>query len=300
MKNRILIITIFLVMLLGCKKEETLQPSVTKIEYTLPQGSNAFDADIVTLFKNYNSYFLYKFNPAIDFAWVPAALGTDNLFSTKFSCEQADEAYVAKVLPFAKNNWLSFYPDTLLKRALPFKVLLAKNLKRLVNPNSADATLSNTGLTSNTLPNTILGYYHITISNNSANFDAMTAAQKVLFKGDLHIEFWNYMLNTGKVVMPPTFTTGSNYTLTVSASTMYVNGFLDTKAKAQTNPALYDLKTYIKAITNNSRATLDNTILKATNDTKGLVKQKYNIVINYYKTVHNIDLQAIGDATLVP
>jgi len=300
MKNRILIITLFLATLLGCKKEETLVPSVTKIEYTLPQGANAFDADIVTLYKNYNSYFLYKFNPAIDFAWEPAGVGTDFLFSTKFSCEQADEAYVAKVLPFAKNNWLNFYPDTLLKRTLPFKVLLAKNLKRLKGPSASDSPLSNTGLTANSFPNTVLGYYHITISNCSASFDVMTAAQKGLFKGDLHIEFWNYMFNTGKVIMPPTFTTGSNYALTVNASTMYVNGFLDTRAKAQTNPALYDLKTYIKAITNNSKATLDNTILKATNDTKGLVKQKYNIVINYYKTVHNIDLQAIGDAALIP
>lgn len=284
----------------GCKKKEVLEPGDAKIEYKLPQGTNAFDTDLVNIYQNYGSYFLYKFNPAVDFAWVPAAVGTDNLFSTKFSCEQADEASVAKVLPFVQKNWLSLYPDTFLKRTLPFKVLLAKNLKRLVNPSSNDYTLSNTGLTSGTFPNTILGYYQITISNFSPSFDAMTLLQKSLFKGDMHIEYWNYMFATGKVSMATGFALVSNYTLTVSSSTMYANGFLDTRAKSQTNPQFYDLRTYVKAITNNSKATLDNTILKPTNDTKGLVKQKYDLVVNYFKTVHNVDLQAIGDAALVP
>ena len=300
MKYIALIIVFLGFVLPGCKKKEVLEPSVSKIEYKLPQGTNAFDTDLVNIYQNYGSYFLYKFNPAVDFAWVPAAVGVDNLFSSKFSCEQADEATVAKVLPFVQKNWLSLYPDTFLKRTLPFKVLLAKNQKRLVNPNSNDYTLSNTGLTSGTFPNTILGYYHITLSNFSASFDAMTSTQKASFKGDMHIEYWNYMLSTGKVAIATNFASVSNYTLTVSASTMYVNGFLDTRAKSQTNPQLYDLRTYVKAITNNSKATLDNTILKPTNDTKGLVKQKYNLVINYYKTVHNVDLQAIGDAVLVP
>ncbi|TCC99356.1 hypothetical protein [Pedobacter hiemivivus] len=301
MMKYIALIIVFLGFVLpGCKKKEVLEPSVSKIEYKLPQGTNAFDTELVNIYQNYGSYFLYKFNPAVDFAWVPAAVGTDNLFSTKFSCEQADEAAVAKVLPFVQKNWLSLYPDTFLKRTLPFKVLFAKNLKRLVNPNSADYTLSNTGISSGTFPNTILGYYHITISNFSPAFDAMTTAQKTLFKGDMHIEYWNYMFATGKVAMATNFASVSNYTLTVSASTMYANGFLDTRAKSQNNPQMYDIRTYVKAITNNSKATLDNTILKPTNDTKGLVKQKYNLVINYYKTVHNVDLQAIGDAVLVP
>ncbi|MDR6782762.1 hypothetical protein ABIE26_000751 [Pedobacter africanus] len=300
MKNIALIIVFLGLISSGCKKKEVLEPGDAKIEYKLPQGSNAFDTDLVNIYQNYGSYFLYKFNPAVDFAWVPAAVGTDNLFSTKFSCEQADEAAVAKVLPFMQKNWLNLYPDTFLKRTLPFKVLLAKNLKRLVNPNTSDYTLSNTGLTSGTFPNTILGYYHITISNFSASFDAMTLPQKAFFKGDLHIEYWNYMFSTGKVGMASGFAQVSNYTLTVSQSTMYANGFLDTRAKSQNNPALYDLRTYVKAITNNSKATLDNTILKPANDTKGLVKQKYNLVINYYKMVYNVDLQAIGDAVLVP
>lgn len=300
MKNIMLIIVLLGLILPGCKKKEVLEPSVSKIEYELPQGTNAFDTDLVNLYQNYGSYFLYKFNPDIDFAWVPAAVGTDNLFSTRFSCEQADEAAVAKVLPFVQKNWLSLYPDTFLKRTLPFKVLLAKNLKRLKNPSTTDNTLSNTGLTSGTFPNTILGYYHITISNFAPSFDGMTAAQKTLFKGDMHIEYWNYMFATGKVAMPTNFATVSNYALTVSSSTMYANGFLDTRAKSQNNPQLYDLRTYVKAITNNPKTVLDNTILKPTNDTKGLINQKYNLVVSYYKTVYNVDLQAIGDAVLVP
>lgn len=298
MKTTILALSFLIIALLGCKKVEKLNAEMPKDFYTLPQGSNAFDADILTIYQKYDSYFLYKFNPTVDFAWTQTSASTDQVFGNEYSCEVADEVLTARVLPFVKSNWLSFYPDTFLKRTLPLKVLMAKNLKRLKGIVAANRPLISSGVAIGPI-NAVTGFNHVTIGNFSDSFDAMTTLQKSNFKSDIHVEYWNYMLGKNRVALPPGFSAISNYTLTVTAGTMYVNGFLDTFAKGQTNPVVYDLRTFVKAITSNSKATLENTILKSTNDTKGLVRKKYDMVIDYYKKMHNIDLQAIGEAALV-
>lgn len=298
MKTRLLTLLLILTALFGCTKEDLITVTEPKDFYQLPQGNNAFDNDILTIYQEYNSYLLYKFNPQVDFAWTQTSLNPDQVFGSEFSCEQADEETIGKVLAFIKRNWLSFYPDTFLKRTLPLKILMAKNLKRIKISAGTNRPLISTGTTLGPI-NAVTGFNHVTISNFSDSFDEMTVLQKTNFKSDIHVEYWNYMFGKNRLAIPPGFSGLSNYTLTVTASTMYANGFIDTFAKAQANPIVYDLRSYIKAITSNSKATLDNTILKSTNDTKGLIKSKYNLIIDFYKNRYNIDLQAIGDATLI-
>lgn len=275
--------TFILFSISSCKKKEAaLEPSTIEIEYKLPQGNHDYDPTLVELSNKYGSYFLYKFS-AVDFSYNPVYSSPG--FGNTYTADIADEAYVGKVLTFIQNNWLNFYTDDFLKANLPFKVLLAQNLRSKTTPVKYYTVLSN--------------YNQLTLGNFSADFDKMTDLDKRTYLNNLHAEFWNFISNRNKLEVPTTFTALSNYTLTtVTAANMYSFGFL-IPISGQDNKPTRDFLSYIAAITSKSKATLDATILSPTTDVNGLVRKKYDIIINYYKQKYNMDLQAIGNASII-
>ena len=56
-----------------------------------------------------------------------------------------------------------------------------------------------------------------------------------------------------------------------------------------------DFSSYTQAIMSHTTAELEATILSPQKDTKGIVRRKYNIVLNYFREKHNLDLAAIGN-----
>nr|WP_199157467.1 putative zinc-binding metallopeptidase [Pedobacter sp. ASV2] len=267
----------------GCKKkEEALTPTELTVQYQLPQGNHDYDPTIVSLNKRYGSFFLYKFN-ALDFSYTPVYIAGG--FTDTYVVDQADEAYVGKVLTFIQKNWLNYYSDAFLKANLPFKVLMGQNLRTKFTTPTYYTTLSN--------------YNQMTISNVSAAFDAMTDAQKKTYVNNLHAEFFNFILNRGKLDIPADFTTITNYALPGSATTYYAQGYVSLNVSFGDNKLNKDFVSYIALITSKTKAELDATVLKSTTDTAGLIKKKYDIIINYYKTKYNIDLQAIGNAGVI-
>jgi len=279
----------FVLLVVGaCRKEAALTPSPIEIQYKLPQGNNPFDTAMVAFQQRYGSFFLYKFTQ-LDFGWMPvnsSGSSTSNGLMTSHACDTADVSAIGKVLPFVRNNWLDLYPDALLKVGLPYKVLLAKNLRTLPLQ---------------TKINTVIGYNHITISNFSEAFDTMGIAAKAAFRQDLHATFWNWMLTNNKVLMAPGFLTASNYTQAgVTTANMYQYGFLSPMIPALSTKVINDELDYIKAITGKTKAQLEATILDPATDVKGLIRLKYNAIIAYYKTNFNLDLQQIGEKGLVP
>ncbi|WP_316808069.1 putative zinc-binding metallopeptidase [Pedobacter agri] len=274
----------FTLLFSGCKKEEAaLTPSELTVQYQLPQGNHDYDPTIVSLNQRYGSFFLYKFG-LLDFTYAPVYIPGG--FTDTYTVDQPDEAYVGKVLTFLQNNWLNYYPDAFLKANLPFKVLMGQNLRTKATTPTYYTVLSN--------------YNQMTVSNVSAAFDAMTAAQKKTYVNTLHTEFFNYILNRGKLDVPAEFSTVTNYTLPGSTTLYYAQGYLSiTNAFATENKMIKDFLSYIALITSKTKSELDATVLKSTTDTAGLIKKKYDIIINYYKTKYNIDLQAIGNAGVI-
>lgn len=270
--------------LFGCKKnEEKLTPSDISVPYQLPQGNNAFDATIVDFNKRFGTFFLYKFN-AVDFGATPV-YATSN-FGDLYTINIADEAYVGKVLAFVQKNWLNHYPDPFLKQYLPYKILLGNDMRSKTSPNTKYSVLPS--------------YNHMALSNFSSTFDAMTAAAKKTFVNTIHVEFFNFMNNRGKLDIPAEFTTVTNYTQTgITATNFHTFGYVNYLVSLQDNKPVRDFLSYIALITSRTKAELDVSILAPTTDTNGLVKRKYDIIINYYKTKYNVDLQAIGNAGVI-
>jgi hypothetical protein len=267
----------------GCKKEEAaLEPSKIEVQYQLPQGNHDYDPTIVELYKRYGSFFLYKFS-AVDFAANPVY--AENGFNNTYTVDIANEAYVGKVLTFIQKNWLNYYPDEFLKANLPFKVLLGQNLRMKASATTKYTVLSN--------------YNQITVSNFSADFDTMTDAQKKTYVNNLHVEFFNFILARGKLDIPQEFSAVTNYTLPGSATAYYAQGYVSLLVALQSDKLTKDFLSYVALITSKTKAELDASVLKPTTDMAGLIKKKYDILINYYKTKYNIDLQAIGDAGVI-
>ncbi|WP_025142668.1 putative zinc-binding metallopeptidase [Pedobacter jeongneungensis] len=269
---------------IGCNKEEAaLAPSDIEVQYKLPQGNHDYDPALVELNKKYGSFFLYKFS-AIDFGATPVYSSSN--FGSNYAVDIADEAYVGKVLSFVQKNWLNYYSDGFLKTNLPFKVLLGQNLRSKITPTTTYTVLSS--------------YNQITLNNFSASFDSMTDAQKKTYVNNLHVEFFNFINSRGKLDIPADFLTVTNYTQTgVTAINFYTYGYVSYVVSLQDNRPTRDFLSYIALITSKTKTELDATILKPSNDTAGLIKKKYDIIINYYKTKYNIDLQAIGNAGVI-
>jgi len=270
-------------MLFACKKEEVLAPSFIEVQYKLPQGNHDYDPTLVELNKRYGSFFLYKFS-MVDFAANPVY--SNGGFNESYLVDIADEAYVGKVLTFIQKNWLNYYPDAFLKANLPFKVLLGQNLRFKASPTTKYTVLSN--------------FNQITLSNFSVDFDLMTAAQMKTYVNNLHAEFFNFIFTRGKLDIPGEFTTVTNYTTATTTTNYNALGYVSLVVALQTGDRLNkDFLSYIALITSKTKAELDASVLKPTADTGGLIKKKYDIIINYYKTKYNIDLQAIGNAGVI-
>lgn len=276
-------ITLFGLSLTGCKKKEVaLEPSEITIQYQLPQGNHDYDPELVDLNKKYGSYFLYKFS-AVDFAANPV-YGAGG-FNESYLVDEADEAYVGKVLNFIKKNWLNYYSDEFLKINLPFKVLLGQKLRLKASPTTTYNVLSN--------------FNQMTLNNFSVVFDSMTDAQKKTYVNSLHSEFFNFILSRGKLDIPADFAAVTNYTTAATLTTYYALGYVNYAVAVGDNKLNKDFLSYVALITSKTKAELDASVLNPTNDTAGLIKKKYNFIINYYKTKYNIDLQAIGNAGVI-
>jgi len=279
----LILIALLSISVLGCKKtEEALEPSAIDVQYKLPQGNHDYDPVLVALNQKYGTFFLYKWS-AVDFASNPVYIAGG--FNETYTADVADEAYVGKVLAFVQKNWLNHYSDAFLKANLPFKVLLGQNLRMKASATTKYPILSN--------------YNQITLSNFSADFDAMTDAQKKTYVNNIHTEFFNFIFNRGKLDIPTEFGLVTNYTTAASATTYYSLGYVSYVVALQADKLNKDFLSYIALITSKTKAELDATILKSTTDTGGLIKKKYDIIINYYKTKYNIDLQAIGNAGVI-
>lgn len=278
------LITLFSLTIIGCKKKEAaLAPSEMTIQYQLPQGNHDYDPELVELNKRYGTFFLYKFS-AVDFAASPVYVSGS--INDTYTVDIADEAYVGKVLAFVKRNWLNYYPDEFLKANLPFKVLLGQKLRLKASPTATYSAISN--------------YNQMTLSNFSAAFDSMTDTQKKAYANSLHSELFNFILSRGKLDIPAEFIPVTNYTATgVTFANYYSFGYVSYTVAVGDNKLNKDFVSYVALITSKTKAELDATVLSPTTDTAGLIKKKYNFIINYYKTKYNIDLQAIGNAGII-
>ena len=124
----------------------TADPENVYSEYTLPQGNHDYDEQIMRYYEKYGVLTLYKFRDK-DFWWNSTSdirwnyIPESNRTEAGYEALPADTLYVKEQLGLLENKFFTYYPDSLLKRTLPQKFLLAsmfnyvstiKNLQKMI------------------------------------------------------------------------------------------------------------------------------------------------------------------------
>ena len=301
MKQSIYLLTVVLLsssLLAGCKKEAKLTPTTTPEDVygdsTLPQGNHPYDADILQLFKKYNTLFLYKYKPhdlyynVTDYIGGTYDTASDQTTKPGYFDVPADEAYVGVQLDLLKELWLNYYPDSLLKKGLPQKVYLV---------DSFYLAYSGPGKPLDNYPTFLEAFKggdYILATWGSARITNIALADKYALKSQLNADFLDLAHAQGAVTRSPAFTALTDYSA-VNYYTADALGVIDYYNHG-TPDTDWDL--YMETIVSNSYATLTSpgNILSPDRDTNGIFLKKYNIMIAYFQSVFGVDLQAIGNA----
>lgn len=310
--NAITLLFLFASVFMGCKKEaEVLTPSETPEKtWVLPQGDHPFDQRIQNYYDRFGSFLLYKFTDQ-DVYW---SISTD---VQNYRTIPADEAYVSQQLDLLDKTFFSNYQDSTLRKYLPIKVFLCSSVRVGTTVPQVNAFLMGTN-ESNTVTGIAMGGYQSFAVNwgRKAVLSINTPKDSTLiFKNDVNFSFLKMGNITGKMGKSEAFLSSSDYTTTLPATPTvptagtpvverYKRGFIGPGTTIPTPNV--DWYAYLRAITSTPYADLINSttpitdatyngILNGLKDPNGLIKKKYNLMVDFYKQQYNIDLQAIGN-----
>lgn len=270
--------------------ERDIDPSdlpVIDTEYTLPQGKSDADDYIVEFYEKYGTYILYEFEEA-DLKWVQSDV--NNLWNN-FKYTSADPQYVALMVDFLQENVFRFYPDAFLSKELPYKIFLLATLKHNEYSNYEDVRIVGTQMAISNCAESLE-----TIVNDPAkSMKLKNRLQSILWSNwlylfDIPAEF--YKTSTYSSGQASTDPSAWNYTRTMGfiadnegKEWSTVDPWPDTKLSK-----IQDLHSYLDGMRNRTSEEWENDL------SYPLVKHKYDVLRNYFKTHFGFDIQAIGDA----
>lgn len=303
MKQNIWILSLLLISLsTACTYDENVKasdkPELIYGKYTLPQGEHDYDPRIVEFYHKYSSLLLYKFNDR-DFGWnVTGSILWNPVTDTtggNYEYQVADELYVGNQLDLLEQKCFKYFPETWLQTLLPQRILLCSKL------NAVDGFLEHYPTEDDKHPcHVVKGYHHFAINWGNQAILSMTAAQQNEFKIEICKAFLRYIYpdaDSGNDLLgkPDLFATISTYSNSDSSGE-YANGILDPEHKNSIREDWFD---YIVAIISNSyeELTAERGILNSEVDVNGKIREKYDIMVNFFKNEHNFDIQAIGNDT---
>lgn len=305
MRYNLVLLTLCLLFCIGCYDEDTLTPTtISELTYTLPQGDHDFDKDIVDWNKRCGFFFLYKFEPR-DVYWnwtgwqeLLEKPDQEGYISNASQCviEETREDLVGEWLGFIENKLFKLYPDTVLRRCMPIKFILSGRY----------AALDWFNVLKDNALGVRLGADYIMLNNENKKLEEFTSRKKELVKDTLNLVFLRLQISKGRIYIPDAFGQVSVYSTSASSVTtanMYSQGFI----KTYTNTAVAsDWDVYLAAVVKTPYNELIEEpedgdysfrgILHSKKDVNGLIREKYNILINHFKENYNIDIQAIGNA----
>lgn len=299
MKKFTLYLLMACIAMTACYDEGELKPSeepeLIYGKYTLPQGDHDYDDDIVKFYHDYSSLILYKFTSK-DFGWFPTGnvdfdITKDTVIipggGRKYDVLPANEEYVGKQLELLHDKWFGYLSDTLMLM-LPQKILLCERLDWVeCGLGHAPVAPSERGTV-----NVYSGFYHIAVNWGNEKILTMTPEERNLFKIDVCTAYLDKIRST--LGSPESFFIVTKYSDNITADKIYENGILDLNHRTSKEDDWFD---YIKLAIANPISKLEGEggVLNPAVDVNGLIRQKYDIMVNFFKTVYKFDIQAIGN-----
>lgn len=292
----------------GCKKEAVdTTPSGIDDTYKLPQGNHDFDNRIVNYYEKYGSYLLYKFTDK-DVYWTPTANTKPTETSPGFwtngvDVTMANTDYISAQLDLIQEKWFSYYTDTFLKKFLPSKIMLCSRVDSIYT--GYVFTPSFAYIKASKPVSAYYSYDNITVNYGSDTITRFSATDKRNFMARVNQAFIQSIAGRTLSTPPATFSSSVNYGATyTSQGAAYAQGILQVyynglTAQGDWNAYMLAMVNYSEAQLNASVADYDMTaagILNATKDKNGKIRQRYNLVRNYFINEYQVDLQKIGNA----
>lgn len=261
--------------MMACQKEAKLTPGDDyDSPYKLPQGNTVADDTIMSIHAKFGTYILYRFSQA-DYAYDYSRMRQDSAFN-------ANPAYIDTALNFFRNQLMAYYPDSFLHKTMPLKVLLASRVTAVNSSGNIPIGFASTASMF------AIGWADSTLVR-------LTPQETRKLRGQLHHYYWERAYRTRSIEIPSAFVQLSPTEYgTLNLQNRYQFGVVADVFGSALNMA-EDFMSYIDMITCHSTAELEADYFRPDIDTKGLIRQKYNVIINYYKTEYGVDLQAIGD-----
>lgn len=305
MKHTFIISCLCGLMLIACKKDDKIGPPVpVPQDYTLPQGNASKEANdkIQELYNKYGSYFLYVYTQK-DFLWVPSTGGANAKIDTAVL---GKPEYVMDMLNLLDDIWLKFLPESFKKaQGIPYRVLLADSIKqyRPGYPPGREYLLFDYKIIDKA----------IAFSGMNETLRTMTPAQKVAKKNVLIPVIFNYYLQNNILKFPDDFYKLTDYvnmpaypvnsTNPANLEAFRQRGFLPSSyfndspsewfygSYAWTTAKSSDASAYLLHLTTRTDAQMAPYLKYP------LIKQKFDFLVDYFKSTYNIDVRAIGNAT---
>lgn len=203
--------------------------------------------------------------------------------------EEAEEEYVGQQLAWIEDMFLNLYPDSVLRTAMPLKVVLGKNLtSRYDNLSTRE-------------PSYYYSFHNLIFNYGDESIETLAASTKETVKADLHYWFVDSRLKS--MISRDEFYAAITYPTTQPAQNKcYELGLL-----SRTTLKTVDWGNYVKMIIGNTydkltaepangnfSSTNYTGILHPKKDVNGLIRKKYDIMINDFKRL-GVDLQGIGN-----
>ncbi len=307
--------------------EDELTPSGVTSSYQLPQGSHDYDATIQKFYEENGVYLLYKFSNK-DAYWTPSGWtnGTpseDNSGKQGFTVKAADETYVGQQVNLLNEVWFSKLSTTAKKRLLPTIILLCSEVNNVVFTYDFFPVFKSYYAESPILSH--YNYANLCVTYGSSAISSLTEAQKKEYANSI-IESWAEYISEHKAEPTSEFSTSIDYSSTAitylsspaeCCAVGTLNAGYNTTAVKDWQLFLDMMMLYPESYLTEDAGDLSNVwsftnyvngdyvydyegifhgILNLKRDTKGLLKQRYDIVRNYFITNYDFDPQSVGNS----
>jgi len=294
-----LLFTIFC--LTSCSNEEALTPSAPE-GTNFPQGTNAYDKIFEQYYKDYGTMVLYKYTDA-DFRW--------NITSyIPYYSEIADENSVSAAWTFLNDNCLSIWPNSFLKKCLPYRILLASKIWSLKEDWDYDDAGNYVQIYTKVYRTSVYGLNHIAFGLTNNTINNLTTEEKKEAIGEVAYSLIGYATSRSKIDIPTAFKTlhdgYTKYNGEYQGDWGYnAAGCLEYISACD---VYQDFGVYVKYLVTMSESEFTEAFLNDNFDCGGTydsnynktlthpIQQKYQIVIDYFNSL-GIDLHAIGART---
>lgn len=296
--------------LAACKKDAAIGPPVEiKPDYVLPQGNAPKEANdkIQQLYDTYGSYFLYNFTQK-DFEWIQSAGSSASKIDTAVL---GNPAYAGDMLALLEDVWLKFLPEDFKKKGgIPYRVFMADSIRqyRFGFPPGREYLYFDYKVVGKA----------VTFAGMNVSLRTLTPEQKVAKKNLIFGVMWSYYQSAKIIDIPAAFYNVSNYTAPKPAIPVNAAnpanleayrqmGFLPSSYNTVTNSPFEWLSFSDFSWTSNKSNDISSFLMHITQRTDAqmapfldnypLIKQKFDILVKYYKDKYGIDVRAIANAT---